>query len=193
MSEADEFRELLRRVRAGDADAVTRLVRQYEPAIRLAVHVRLTDPALRRLLDSQDICQSVLTSFLTRAAAGQYEVETPGQLLRLLATMARNKLLNQAHHYRAARRDTRRTQPVHALEQQLPAPGPDPSEEAVHHELVREFHQRLSAEERGLAERRARGQSWQEIAADLGGTANALRMRLERAVNRVVQELGLEP
>ena len=39
-----------------------------------------------------DICQSVLGSFFVRAATGQYKLETPEHLLKLLTTMARNKL-----------------------------------------------------------------------------------------------------
>jgi hypothetical protein len=35
---------------------------QHMPAIRLGVRRWLTDPALRRLLDSMDICPSVLAS-----------------------------------------------------------------------------------------------------------------------------------
>ena len=59
------------------------------------LRVRLVDTRLNRLLDSMDICQSVLASFFVRAALGQYELETPEQLLKLLATMTRNKLLTR--------------------------------------------------------------------------------------------------
>src|SRR5206468_9976043 len=58
---ADEssFADLIGRVRAGDGRAAAELVRRYEPAVRVAVRVRLTDPGLRRVLDSMDVCQSV--------------------------------------------------------------------------------------------------------------------------------------
>ena len=59
----DDFVELIRRVRAGDEQASALLVHRYEPAIRIAVRARLTDPKLRRVLDSMDICQSVLGNF----------------------------------------------------------------------------------------------------------------------------------
>src|SRR6516225_780589 len=101
-SENDDFQALLGRVRAGDADAATELVRRYEPAIRRAARVRLLDTRLNRLLDSMDICQSVMASFFVRAALGQYELETPAQLLKLLATMTRNKLANQVKSHRAS-------------------------------------------------------------------------------------------
>ena len=70
MSEDMSFVDLMRRVRAGDEQASAELVRRYEPAIRVAIHVRLNDSGLRRLLDSMDICQSVLGNFFARAASG---------------------------------------------------------------------------------------------------------------------------
>src|SRR5438128_10189620 len=69
MSEASSFRDLINRVRARDEQAAAELVRLYEPTIRIAIRVRLSDPALRRLLDSMDICQSVLANFFVRAAS----------------------------------------------------------------------------------------------------------------------------
>src|SRR6516164_3751579 len=96
MSEDAGFAELIRRVRARDADAAAEVVRRYEPEIRRAVRVRLTDPGLRRVLDSMDICQSVLGNFFVRAAAGQFDLDRPEQLIKLLARMARNRLTNEA-------------------------------------------------------------------------------------------------
>ena len=86
------FAEFVRRIRAGDATAAAELVRRYEPVVRLEVRVRLGDPRLRRAFDSMDVCQSVLASFFVRAAAGQYELGGPGDLVRLLVAMARRKL-----------------------------------------------------------------------------------------------------
>src|SRR5262249_23413284 len=47
---AATFADFLRRVCAGDEAAATELVQRYEPALRLEVQLRLTDPKLRRLL-----------------------------------------------------------------------------------------------------------------------------------------------
>src|SRR3954453_16678047 len=107
MSDEVPFQELIARVRRGDDAAANELVRRYEPAIRRSVRFRLTDPRLRRTCDSMDVCQSLSARFFVRAASGQYALDTPEQLLRLLTTMARNKLLNQARQEHAARRDNR--------------------------------------------------------------------------------------
>jgi RNA polymerase sigma-70 factor (ECF subfamily) len=192
MSEDASFLDLMRRVRAGDQQASAELVRRYEPAIRVAVRVRLNDSHLRRTFDSMDICQSVLGRFFVRAALGQFELESPDQLLKLLVTMARNRLTNYALREQAARRDCRRTEPVPAGKGELADPGPSPSEVVADRELVQAFRSRLSEKERQIAEHRALGKSWKDIAATAGGSPDALRMHFGRAVDRVAQEMGLE-
>jgi RNA polymerase sigma-70 factor (ECF subfamily) len=186
---AERFSDLMRRVRAGDEEAATAVVRHYEPVIRRVVRIRLVDARLRRVLDSMDICQSVLGSFFVRAALGQYEVETPEQLLKLLTQMARNKLIDQAR--RQAVRDPDERAVADPNLQLVAAPEPSPSRQVALRELLQEARRRLSAEERRLLELREDGREWSEIAAELGGTPEALRKRFARAVNLVAQELGL--
>jgi RNA polymerase sigma-70 factor (ECF subfamily) len=186
------FPELIRRVRARDEQAAADLVRRYEPAIRVAVRVRLSEPALRRAFDSMDIWQSVLANFFVRAALGQFELDKPEQLLALLATMARNKVTNYVKKQRAARRDYRRLERGDAEERALAAPGPSPSQLLANRELLQAVHSRLSAEERQLAEQRALGRSWAEIAAEAGERPDTLRLRLARALDRVATALRLD-
>ena len=192
MSEQSSFRDLIRRVRARDKQAEAELVGRYEPAVRVAVRVRLSNPALRSLLDSTDICQSVLFNFFRRLSLGQFDLDTPEQLMNLLITMARNRLANHVRQQRAARRDSRRLQKGGAHESELIAPGPSASEVVAHRELLEKLRERLSADERRLADQRAAGLSWVEIAAQTGENADALRMRLARAIDRVFKELRLD-
>ena len=106
----DEYSDFIRRIRQGDEQAAEELVRRYEAEIRLEVRgwLRLRNPALRRVFDSMDICQSVLASFFARAAVGDFDLEEPPQLIRLLVGMARNKVAEQARHHQRQRRDVRR-------------------------------------------------------------------------------------
>jgi RNA polymerase sigma-70 factor (ECF subfamily) len=192
MSDQNTFTDFIRRIRSGDAEAAAELIRQYEPVIRLEVRMRLSDPRLRRVFDSMDICQSVLASFFLRAASGQYELDEPANLVRLLVVMARNKLAFQARKQRAQCRDNRRLEPINPVEYDAAAAGPSPSQVVAGEELLREFRQRLSNEERRLADLRAAGREWADIATEIGGTPQARRKQLERAVNRVSRELGLD-
>src|SRR2546429_4167880 len=105
MTDPDSFAGFIRRIRAGDGEAATELVRRYEPLVRREVRLHLEDRRLGRLFDPDDVCQSVLASFFVRATAGQYDLNQPDQLLRLLVSMARNKLASAARRQTPQRRD----------------------------------------------------------------------------------------
>ncbi|HET6575527.1 MAG TPA: sigma-70 family RNA polymerase sigma factor [Fimbriiglobus sp.] len=187
----DPFAELMTRVRAGDADAAAELVRRYEPLIRREVRLRLEDRRLGRAFDSADVCQSVLASFFVRAAAGQYDLAAPEQLGRLLMQMARNKLASAARAQSRQKRDHRRAAGDEALDLTA-ADEPSPSRVVAGRELLERFRALLTAEERQIADLRAEGLEWAEVAERLGGTAQARRMQLARAADRAAAELGLD-
>jgi RNA polymerase sigma-70 factor (ECF subfamily) len=191
MADDVSFQQLIGRVRRGDQQAAAELVRRYEPAIRRAVRFRLTDPRLRRTCDSMDVCQSVLLSFFVRAASGQYDLDSPEQLLRLLTTMARNKLLNQARQQHAACRDNRLVTDDLA-DHDVPASAPGPPQQAEARELLQEVHRRLAPDELRLVELRNQGHDWNTIAGMVGVNATALRQKLHRALARLSQQFGLE-
>lgn len=187
--------DLLGRVRGGDAAAAEELVRTYEPELRRAIRVRLTDARLRRLVDSIDICQSVLAGFFVRTAAGQYDIQTPEELLKLLVTMARNRVIDWARRSQADRRDGRRDVSIEGddgQQMQFASNQPGPASVLISRELLDQVRSRLAPEELKLMEQRAEGLDWNQIAAETGDQANAVRMRLTRALDRVAEELGLE-
>jgi len=192
MSEKPTFQELIARVRAGDNEAAQELVREYEPAVRRVVRYRLTDRRLRRQLDSSDICQSVLGDFFIRTALGQFDLAQPEQLVRLLATMAQNRLINFAKKQRAGRRDVRQQLAADVGSLGLPDRAETPSQIAQGRDLIEQFHARLTPEERQIVEARAKGEGWAGIAKTTGETADAARMRFSRAVSRIKKELGVD-
>ena len=189
MPEDNAFEELIRRVRGGDEDAARELVLRYESKIRRVVRFNLDD-RLRRHFDSMDVCQSVLASFFVRAGLGEFQLETPAQVMNLLATMARNKLRNQVLHQKRARRDYQRV--TTGNEELAPDGAPSPSQQVANRELLSEARRRLSDEERHLLELREQGKEWTDIAVEVGGSAEALRKKLKRAIERVAEELGLD-
>jgi RNA polymerase sigma-70 factor (ECF subfamily) len=188
----EPFTELLRRVRLGEPDAAYELVRQYEMDIRIAVRTRLSDPALRRQFDSMDICQSVLASFFFRAAAGQYDLKEPGQLVGLLTKMAQNKLAMQSRSHYQQRRDVRR---VKSMSECVSAPGdssPGPDRHAAARDLLRRAYDLMEPDVRQMADCRAQGNDWGAIAGQLGGTPGARRKQFLRAIDRIAETLEIE-
>ena len=187
MTDDEAFRDLIRRVRAGDQAAAADLVRRYEPEIRRVVRLRLGDSRLNRVLDSIDVCQSVLGNVFVRIAAGQYDLDDPGQLLRLLATMARNKVIDHA------RKPANRPVPItdSALDGRPDRGRERPDQAAEGRELLAEVRRRLTDDERRVFDLRRAGADWAGIAAAVGGGPDAARKRYERAMDRVTRELGI--
>lgn len=191
MFDVEEFRDLIRRVRAGDEHAARALVRDFEPLIRREVRLRLEDQELRRVLDTVDVSQSVLASFFLRTASGEFEFDRPDQLAAMLVKMTRNKVASAARKQYRMCRDTRRTQPHAGALDDLASADPNPCESLAHEDLLASLRLRLSLEERRLADLRAHGCSWDDIARDLGGTPQSRRMQLTRGIERAGKELGI--
>jgi RNA polymerase sigma-70 factor (ECF subfamily) len=155
------------------------------------VRVRLADNRLRRLLDSVDVCQSVLASFFVRATLGRFTLGSPDDLLKLLATLVRHKLADRLRKELAARRDQRRRGgAVEVVE--LVDPAPTPCRGLANRELLDEVRRRLSPDDRMLLGLREEGLGWGELAARVGGSAEALRKRLTRALDLIAEQLELE-
>jgi RNA polymerase sigma-70 factor (ECF subfamily) len=186
------FTEFLRRIRAGDDEAAAELVRRFEPVIRREVRLRLTDPALFGLFDSGDFCQSVLLSFFVRASLGQYELNRPEDLRNLLLRMARNKVADRLRQLRRQPADGRRERAADVEGLELPGHEPEPERVAGARDLLRAVLAGLPESERRLAELRMAGNTWPQVAAAVGAGAEACRKQLSRALDHIVQHLGLE-
>jgi hypothetical protein len=191
MLDQNSFDAFIGRIRAGDEDAAAELVRIYEPLIRREVRLQIRDRRLYRLFESRDVSQSVLGSFFVRTALGEYELETPAHLVKLLVVMARNKVATAAQRQHRQRRDNRRTAGSEGLERVVDT-QPSPSDLVSGKELLERFRAAFTDEERAIANLRKDGRGWADITAELGGTPQARRMQLARAVERVSREIGLE-
>lgn len=191
MNDIGEFQSFLNRVRTGDPTAAEELVRLYEPVVRRAVRMHLVDSRMARLFDSMDFTQSVMASFFVRASGGQYELQDPNDLVRLLVSMAKNKLASSARKQLSQKRDGKRRDVEDQVLDHAIDRADSPSLVVSMRELVDEAKRLLTSEEAAIVELRNRGKSWDEIAQELGGNAQARRMQLARAMDRVSASLGL--
>jgi RNA polymerase sigma factor (sigma-70 family) len=180
-----DFDRFLADLRAGDEQAAAELVRRYEPYLRQVIRVRLTDPCLRRVFDSLDVCQSVLGDFFVRMADGCFQFQDADRMRALLVTMALNRLIDRA------RRERRHGGGLPEDFDPL-GPAPTPAERTVQCDLVEAIRARLSDRESWVLDQRLQGRTWTEIAALDGGQPDALRMLYARAVARVRREFPEE-
>ena len=193
MTEDVDFAEFIARIRRGDQAAAAELVARYEPLIRREIRVQLDDQQLIRAFDSMDICQSVLASFFVRTAAGEYAFHSAAQLLRLLVNMAQNKLISAARREYRQRRDLRRrAAPASGKLEAVADKRQTPAEQIDQRELLDRIYGHLTPEELRISRLRTGGAAWNEIAAEMGGTAQSRRMQFSRALERVADTLGLD-
>ncbi len=191
MKQGPSFTELIDRLNGGDEEAAAQVVKEFEPAIRRELRFRLRDSRARLELDSMDISQSVLSNFFVRVAARQYDLKEPGDFVRLLVTMTRNKVAERLRSEHRQRRDSRRT--VHGVENlALVSQEPSPSRVLQGKELLQQVRERLGNEERQLVNLRCQGLSWDEVARAVGGSADARRKQLARAIDDLVHKLELD-
>ncbi|MBS0209049.1 MAG: sigma-70 family RNA polymerase sigma factor [Planctomycetes bacterium] len=184
-----EFVELIARVRRGDQQATAELVRMYEPEVRRFINARHTDERIRPSFGASDVYQNVMMSFFVRVALGEYEINAPEQLIALLTTMGRNKLVNHIEREQAGKRDVRRIGQEEVTN--LPNQAVDtPSQIAMGRELLANVRRQMTSRELYLVEQRASGRSWEELAKEVGEPADTLRMRCSRAIDRVGRDMG---
>lgn len=191
MLDEQSFVDFLVRIRAGDRQAAETLVRRYEPVIRRVVRARMEDARLKRSFDSVDVSQSVLASFFARMADGQFNLDDPDDLVRLLVAMARNKTASLALREHCIRRDARRIEAVPpGMLENVADQHASPSELLSRRELLEQLRTGLSDEERRIADLRGQGLDWSQVAEQLGGSGQARRMQLTRGIERVGRQLG---
>jgi RNA polymerase sigma-70 factor (ECF subfamily) len=175
---------LLRRFRAGQADAATMLYLRYaDRLLALAQSQRGGDLAPR--VDPEDIVQSVFRTFFRRAARGDYDVPDGEELWKLFLVIALNKVRSTGTHHRAAKRDVRQTALGKAFDETLETvAAQDHAALTILQMSIEEILQTLPASQRAIIELRIEGHQIEQIAQRTG--------RAKRSIERALQEFRIK-
>lgn len=191
MSKLVAFPQWLRRVLGGDRKAAAEFVDLFEPRLLQTVRAGLARFHLERVIDPRDISQSVFGNFFRRAASSGFTIGSTEQLQALLVRMALNRVHDEARRYLAERRDFRRNNRNASPEQLSHIEGsePTPSKVAAGHELLEKIRRLFTEEERRLLDERSCGRDWAAISLAWGARPEALRKKLNRAIQRVLRQV----
>jgi len=96
--------ELLQRYRDGEDDAAAEMFSRYVKRLISLVRKRVSGK-LQRRIDPEDVIQSAYRSFFVSARDDRYVLSRAGDLWRLLAAIALNKLHRQVERHTAQRRN----------------------------------------------------------------------------------------
>jgi RNA polymerase sigma-70 factor (ECF subfamily) len=201
MSPHDQETEaLLTRAAGGDPAAGQQLLARHRDRLRHMVAVRL-DPRVAARLDPSDVVQEALLEAARKLP--DYLREQPVPFYPWLRRLAWERLLKLHQRHLARKRSAARDEPMapalpdrSALElvQRLVASGTSPSGRVVREET----RDRVRAALRALAEtdrevlvlRYLEGMTTAEVAAVLGLSESAVKMRHHRALDRLCRVLG---
>jgi RNA polymerase sigma-70 factor (ECF subfamily) len=179
--------DVIRRIQSGDAGAREQLLSRFLPLLRRWAHGRLPRQ-IRDLNDTDDLVQVTLVKALSRL--GEFESAGPGAFLAYL----RMALLNQVRD--EIRRHQRR--PEHAEIDNELAEGDSVGvvDHLIGSERMQAYEHALASlpkRQQGLIVMRVEfGMSYPEIAVEVGGTADAVRVMVARAIVQLSQKLAPE-
>lgn len=179
---------LLRRIQAGDADARQALYDRSLPLLLRWAHGRLPQYA-RSASDTEDLVQISLMRALRHLDG--FKASGSGAFLAYL----RQILLNEVRHeIRSQRRHGGAHVAVEDVE--LVDEGRSAIELLVNEQRLRAYENALATLNRRQQElvvlRIEFGLSWQEIALEIGGSVDAVRMTVTRALQRMAEVIGEE-
>lgn len=192
MTAEQSFADLMGRLRAGDAGAAAELFQRYAHRLVGLARGRL-DRLTRRLVDPEDVLQSVFRSFFERHAAGQFDLADWDGLWAMLVVLTLRKCGRQVRRFRAARRDLRREagpDRAEVADWEALADGPTPAEAAALCDLLGELRQRCGADDWPLVALSLQGLSQAEVGAQAGCTERTVRRVLARTRLRLKRLLG---
>lgn len=186
MTAESSFTNLMGRLQAGDADAAGLVFERFAHRL-LALARGHLDGRTRRLVDPEDVLQSVFRSFFARHADGQFELIDWNGLWAMLVVLTLRKCGRKVRHLRAARRDVRRED---AAEWESLADGPTPDEAAALCDLLDALRQRCGAEDWPLVALCLHGHTHAEVADRAGCTERTVRRVVARARQRLQRLCG---
>jgi RNA polymerase sigma factor (sigma-70 family) len=172
------------RIKDGDEEAASQLVADYGNHVMAAVRSRL-GRRIRVRVDSHDIAQAIWKSFFE--LAGTQTIDSPRQLVAILAAMSLNKLSDAYRQHvvakpRAMSREDRT--PLKLNDRRLPNDNETPSMFAVARERFRRIFIERTPREQEIIRRRVAGQTFEDIGTSLGIS--------ERTARRVMEKLWEE-
>ena len=190
MPEPPTTQVLIDRVQHGDAAALNTLCARYQNRVLRSVRIRL-GAKLRVKLQSSDVLQDVMKKAIE--GIDRFEFRTEGAFMKHLNVLVEHCIRDEIDYWNAQRRNPGREIPLgprssgdgNPLVDLEGRPAPGPSSVLVlaeDLELLERAMDLLSPDHRELVVAvKLEGRTYAELAEEHGTTADAIRMKLQRA------------
>jgi RNA polymerase sigma-70 factor (ECF subfamily) len=170
-----------------DGSAARELDDQYRDRLCRLVE-REMNRRFRRREDPEDVVQSAFRTFYRRNARGEFRIDSSADLWRLLATIARHKMLKHVERLGTAKRDPKREE--YPEGDDVPGRTPTPEQAAIAADLIEKTVDGLDEGYVAVFHLRLQGHTEEEIAAKMDCTRATVRTRLGRIRERLERFAG---
>lgn len=179
----NRFAVLVAQLKEGSEEAAWELVELYGPHI-LRVVRRSLSREIRPKFDSQDFVQAVWASFFSHRDR-LLDVDRPEQLVRLLAAMAKHKIIDEVRRrLETQKHNVRRERSIDdskvVVQETLASGDPTPSQIAMARERWNNMMARQPKQYRQIVNLRLAGDTHREIARKAGVSQKTVQRVLRR-------------
>jgi len=177
---------IINRIRAGDSKARDVLLRRYLPILRRWAHGRLP-PSVRTINETDDLVQVTLVGMLKNI--DQLRLEHQGSFFLYLKQALLNRIRDEVRAYRRQCGIVSNEHEVDSIEVGVP-------DAAIDFEHIQAYEKALTClpkrQQQLVVMRLEFGMSYSEIGKELGGTPDAVRMMISRALSDLAKSLAHE-
>jgi RNA polymerase sigma factor (sigma-70 family) len=193
MDPVGPVRELVERLRSGDAQAAEEIFARYAQRLTSLAEQQLSHKLAARL-DGADVVQSVFRTFFRRSAAGEFRIDSSDELWRLLVQITLQKARAKSRHHTAGPRNVAAEAPGRgALLYELVAHEPGPEEAAALVDQVEALLRGLPPQYCELLQLRLEGHTVSDTAARLGLSRRTVHRALHLLQQRLTRRAAGEP
>jgi RNA polymerase sigma-70 factor, ECF subfamily len=183
MTTDDDVQVLMARLRAGDQEAAAEVFNRFAHRLIALARTHLYN-ATRAKEDPEDIVQSVYRSFFARQRAGQFRIDSWGDIWGILTVLTVRKCGRRFNYFRAARRDVHREVPLPYSDHigagwEVVAREPTPAEGAALAETLEQLMRRLDETDRQILSLHLHGCTHAEIGVQVGYSQRTVRRTLD--------------
>lgn len=174
------------RLRAGETAAVAEIWEHFGDDLRRRARTRLRQYGITHEAESMDICNAVMMDLVKQ---GQVPLNQPQEMVHYMLRAIDNQVKDAFRQLSRQRRDFRRTdkQPVeyHGVADQQSSP----SMHLFRREIFSRIAEQLPESDRPMIQWVLENYGWDEIGVRLGIEPDTARMRFQRAVRRVRDQM----
>ncbi len=174
--------------RAESPQPIEAVWRRFGDQLRRRARTRLRQYGLTGQAESMDICNDVMADLVRRYGS---QVVSPDDVLAYVMRAIDNQVLDTFRTLARQCRDFRRNEATPVEDMTVANQETTPSQIALRREVITRIRAMLNEQDAKAIDMMLENRDWNEIGEALGLSADAVRMRVKRALDRVRNDIGL--